>query len=227
MDFTVHAILQARILEWVAVPFSSGSFPTQGSNPGVIHCRQILYQLSHKGSPRGNEGLGNASILPMALCCSSRKLPPGGAAPLGFQVMWNPIGSHWHLFPPLPSSPIPLFFFFSLLLTKQAVPEWLSTSMKVLAIHLPKRSLLQVEESNSLWHAPLGYPLIPGSTPSHWHLFYPLPSCAPRPFSLFYLALKKLSVHGCFPVSERRGNTTPLRLYYILEAFHQQMMLFH
>ena len=87
MDFTVHAILQARILEWVAVPFSSGSFPTQGSNPGVTHCRQILYQLSHKGSPRGNEGLGNTSILPMAFCCSSRKLPPGGAAPLGFQVM--------------------------------------------------------------------------------------------------------------------------------------------
>ena len=26
-------------------------FPTQGSNPGLPHCRQILYQLSHKGSP--------------------------------------------------------------------------------------------------------------------------------------------------------------------------------
>ena len=29
-----------------------GSFPTQGSNPGLPHCGQILYQLSHKGSPR-------------------------------------------------------------------------------------------------------------------------------------------------------------------------------
>ena len=28
-----------------------GIFPTQGSNPGLPHCRQILYQLSHKGSP--------------------------------------------------------------------------------------------------------------------------------------------------------------------------------
>ena len=27
-----------------------GIFPTQGSNPGLLHCRQILYQLSHKGS---------------------------------------------------------------------------------------------------------------------------------------------------------------------------------
>ena len=26
-------------------------FPTQGSNPCLLHCRQILYQLSHQGSP--------------------------------------------------------------------------------------------------------------------------------------------------------------------------------
>ena len=29
-----------------------GIFPTQGSNPGLPHCREILYQLNHKGSPR-------------------------------------------------------------------------------------------------------------------------------------------------------------------------------
>ena len=29
-----------------------GIFPTQGSNPGLLHCRRILYQLRHKGSPR-------------------------------------------------------------------------------------------------------------------------------------------------------------------------------
>ena len=28
-----------------------GIFPTQGSNSGLPHCRQILYQLSHQGSP--------------------------------------------------------------------------------------------------------------------------------------------------------------------------------
>ena len=27
-----------------------GIFPTQGSNPGLLHCRRILYQLSHQGS---------------------------------------------------------------------------------------------------------------------------------------------------------------------------------
>ena len=52
MDYTVHGILQSRVLEWVAVPFSRGIFPTQGSNPGLLHCRWILYQLNHQGSPR-------------------------------------------------------------------------------------------------------------------------------------------------------------------------------
>ena len=47
----VHGILQARILEGVAIPFFRGIFPTQGSNLGLLHCRQILYHLSHQGSP--------------------------------------------------------------------------------------------------------------------------------------------------------------------------------
>ena len=49
---SVHGILQTRTLEWVAVPFSRGSFLTQGSNPDFPHCRPILYHLSHQGSPR-------------------------------------------------------------------------------------------------------------------------------------------------------------------------------
>ena len=36
----------------VNLSFLQGIFPTQGSNLGLLHCRQILYQLSHKGSPR-------------------------------------------------------------------------------------------------------------------------------------------------------------------------------
>ena len=46
----VHEIFQARILEWVAISFSRGSSPTQGSSPGLLHCRQILNQLSYKRS---------------------------------------------------------------------------------------------------------------------------------------------------------------------------------
>ena len=32
--------------------FLQGIFPTQGLNPGLPHCRQILYHLSQQGSPR-------------------------------------------------------------------------------------------------------------------------------------------------------------------------------
>ena len=45
----VHGILQARILEWGAIPFSRAIFLTQGSNPGLLHCRQSLYSPSYQG----------------------------------------------------------------------------------------------------------------------------------------------------------------------------------
>jgi len=44
------SILQARMVECVAIPFSRGVFLIQRSNPGLLHCRQILYCLSHQGS---------------------------------------------------------------------------------------------------------------------------------------------------------------------------------
>ena len=52
-DSSVHGISQARILEWVAIPFSRDStfFPTQGLNLGLLHYRCILLPLSHQGSP--------------------------------------------------------------------------------------------------------------------------------------------------------------------------------
>ena len=37
-----------------------GIFPTQGSNPGLPHCRQILYRLSHQGSPRIREWVAHS-----------------------------------------------------------------------------------------------------------------------------------------------------------------------
>ena len=40
-----------------SVSLLQGIFPTQGSNPGLLHCSQILNQLSHKGSPRIMESL--------------------------------------------------------------------------------------------------------------------------------------------------------------------------
>ena len=47
--FSVRGVFQARILEWSAISFS------RGSNLGLLHCRQILYQLNHQGAIRGGD----------------------------------------------------------------------------------------------------------------------------------------------------------------------------
>ena len=47
---SVHGISQARILEWVVISFLQGIFPIQGLNPRLLHCRWILYLLSHSCS---------------------------------------------------------------------------------------------------------------------------------------------------------------------------------
>ena len=39
-----------------------GIFPTQGSNPGLPHCRQILYQLSHQGSLSSKKISSNSCV---------------------------------------------------------------------------------------------------------------------------------------------------------------------
>ena len=38
--------------EMSSLSLLQGIFPTQVSDPGLPHCRQILYQLSHQGSPK-------------------------------------------------------------------------------------------------------------------------------------------------------------------------------
>ena len=48
---SAHELLQARILEWVAILFSRGS--NQGSNPRLLHFKGTLYWLGHWGSPGG------------------------------------------------------------------------------------------------------------------------------------------------------------------------------
>ena len=48
MDDTVHGILHVRILEWVAFPLLR-DLPNPRIEPRSPHCRQIPYQLGHKG----------------------------------------------------------------------------------------------------------------------------------------------------------------------------------
>ena len=45
---SVYGILQARIS---CHSLLQGIFPTQGLNPGLLHCRWILYHAGHQGSP--------------------------------------------------------------------------------------------------------------------------------------------------------------------------------
>ena len=107
MDYTVHGILQATILESVSCSFSRGSsqprdrtqvscitanslpaepqgkpkntgmdslsllqqiFLIQKSNRGLLHCKQILYQLSYQGS------LGDCGVAILAKCITNVRL---------------------------------------------------------------------------------------------------------------------------------------------------------
>ena len=51
--WTVGAkFLETRQGYWSGLPFPSpGDLPNPGIEPSFLHCRQILYQLSYKGSP--------------------------------------------------------------------------------------------------------------------------------------------------------------------------------
>ena len=52
---SVHGIIQIRILDWVAIPFSRRS--------SLLNCRQILYHLSHQGSQKAfSKAKGDTSV---------------------------------------------------------------------------------------------------------------------------------------------------------------------
>ena len=63
---SVHGIFQARVLEWVIISFSRGSFQSRDRTQ-VSHCRQMLYRLSHQGSPYIYWWLLNLDVEPWLL----------------------------------------------------------------------------------------------------------------------------------------------------------------
>ena len=63
-----------------------GIFPTQGPNPGLPHCRWILYQLSHKGSPRILECTTERLHFHFSLSC----IGEGNGNPLQCSCLKNP-----------------------------------------------------------------------------------------------------------------------------------------
>ena len=52
MDYTGPWNSPGQNTGMVSLSLLQGIFPNQGSNPGLPHCRQILYQLSPQGSPQ-------------------------------------------------------------------------------------------------------------------------------------------------------------------------------
>jgi len=68
-----------------------GIFPTQGSNPGLPHCRQILYQLSHKGSLQGSHK-GTADSWEVSMDHAARTVPSERNEMLATYVMSKLLG---------------------------------------------------------------------------------------------------------------------------------------
>ena len=50
--FSVHGDSPGQYTGVGSHALFQGIFLTQGLNPGLLHCRRVLYHLSHQGSPR-------------------------------------------------------------------------------------------------------------------------------------------------------------------------------
>ena len=61
MDYTVHGILQARILEWVPFP-STGDLPNPGIKPRSPSLQADSLPAKLQGKPK-NTGVGSLSLL--------------------------------------------------------------------------------------------------------------------------------------------------------------------
>ena len=76
-----------------------GIFSTQGSDPSLLHCRQILFYLTHQGSPNKVDGILQARILEYVSILFSRRSFQPRARPQGshiagrFFTIWAPSGS--------------------------------------------------------------------------------------------------------------------------------------
>ena len=91
MDYIVHGILQARILEWVAFPFSRGSSqPRNQIQVSPIACRFFTSWATSK-APNGRESAYNATDL--GLFPGSGRCPvEGNGKPLHYSFLGNSMG---------------------------------------------------------------------------------------------------------------------------------------
>ena len=130
----------------VAVPFSRGSSQPRDRTQGLPHCRQILYQLSHQGSPKIVKGLLKCSFF-LYLIGSSCEVD---SASLITEQFFSQRKRNWDSeklkfrqikwFAPQTTWPFGSFGSF-----------WLSVKNKSLVITCPVRQLLYSWESLGLW----------------------------------------------------------------------------
>ena len=90
---------------------SQGIFPTQGSNPGLSHCRQTPYHLSHQGTPKSSfssvqftQSVMSDSLQPHEL---QHARPPCPSPTPGVHPNSHPL-SLW-CYPDISSSVVPFF----------------------------------------------------------------------------------------------------------------------
>ena len=159
-----------------------GSFTTKGSNPGLPHCGWVLYQLSHKGSPR----LLEWEPIPSPLDFPDPGIEPGSPAlqvdslptelsGKPFQGQWGPIKSleqvrpllSWKVFCRTRSSrsamPSP----------RQEGPRPWFPSFERPCLSIPAGPLPTGEESVGPEDVPTWSPLpspLPDHTPGNWDL---------------------------------------------------------
>ena len=97
--FTKHVCLTGKNTGVGSSSFLQGIFPTQGLNSGLLYCRQILYRLSHQGSPRilewvaysfsrGSSQPRNQSVCLVAQSC------PTLCDPMDLYSPWNSLGQN-------------------------------------------------------------------------------------------------------------------------------------
>ena len=97
---------------WSGLPFlSSGIFPTQGSNPGLPHCRQTLYHLSHQGS----------------LCNYAYR----STINKRFMCLWFPVA---HM---VKNSPARQETWLQSLSQEDPLEKWMATHFSILALRIP------------------------------------------------------------------------------------------
>ena len=78
MDYTVHGILQARILEWVAFPFSR-DLPNPGIEPRSPTLQVVSLPVEPQGEPK-NTGVSSLSLLRWRSWEANSRMEPGSSA---------------------------------------------------------------------------------------------------------------------------------------------------